>query len=74
MAECPKLGVCPFFNDQLANMPAVAESLKERFCRGDFESCARYRVSSVLGKERVPGNLFPQEADTADRLLSNHKQ
>ncbi len=74
MADCTMLGSCPFYNDNLVNMPAIAGSLKNRFCRDEFESCARYRVSTALGKEMVPGNLFPHEKSTADMLLQNHKQ
>jgi len=49
------LAKCPFFNN-LA-LPATAEILKKKYCRGDFEKCARYQLKKS-GKE-VPDNLWP---------------
>ncbi len=68
MAKCEKLSACPFFNDRLSRMPSVASLLKESYCLGEKENCARYRVSNA-GLE-VPVDLFPNDVHRADQLLS----
>lgn len=70
MANCEKLEKCPFFNDKMVNMPTIAERLKERFCRCDKESCARYTVSQA-GKP-VPPDLFPNMMDRAKQIIAEH--
>jgi hypothetical protein len=70
MADCECLAGCPFFGDRMANMPAIAESFKRRYCRGDNASCARYKVFKALGRERVPADLFPNEGDRAEKLIA----
>jgi len=69
MADCEMLATCIFFNERMASMPATAGLLKSRFCEGTWEACARYRVCKGLGREKVPKDLFPNQADVADRLL-----
>jgi hypothetical protein len=76
MAECDRRETCPFFNDQMCevegpmdDMP-VAALLKMQYCRGRFESCARYRVAAKLGSTSVPADLFPQETTRADRIVA----
>jgi len=70
MAERERVQTCPFFNDKMKNMPASAELMKDKYCRGDFASCARYMVLKALGKEKVPSDLFPNEAERARRIIS----
>ena len=73
MADCECLAGCPFFNDQMADMPSMAEHIKERYCRADSENCARYMVFKTLGKPHVPPDLFPREVDRAKQLIANHR-
>jgi hypothetical protein len=68
MASCEKLQACPFFNDQLPNMPSVSGLLKETYCLGDKESCARYKVSGA--KIPVPRDLFPSDNERAKKILA----
>jgi methyl-accepting chemotaxis protein len=70
MSECEKLSECPFFNDQLANMPAIAGMMKKKFCHGTKEECARYMVATKLGKEKVPAELFPNMKERALSILT----
>ena len=70
MADCTCLAECPFFNDKMANMPKVAEMVKNKFCRGDNTECARHMVFLALGKEKVPGNLFPRHTDRAKEIIA----
>ena len=70
MAECDKLPTCAFFNDRMENMPAAAALLKQQYCQGSFEACARYRVETKLGSTSVPAYLLPEDAAAADRIVA----
>lgn len=70
MSDCECLATCPFFNDKMANMPSMAEMLKTRYCKGDWQMCARHRVFEALGKSEVPSDLFPNQDDMATQLLA----
>jgi hypothetical protein len=67
--DCEKLPTCVFFNDEMEAMPSVATLLKNQFCRGAFEECARFRVSAKLGGAAVPRDLFPNDDAKARRML-----
>ncbi|MBN2722570.1 MAG: hypothetical protein JXR95_00705 [Deltaproteobacteria bacterium] len=67
--DCKCLPGCPFFNDKMANMPAMANIMKKKYCQGNFESCARYMIFSVKGKPAVPSDLFPNEVEKAKKIL-----
>jgi hypothetical protein len=54
---------CIFFNDKMSDMPAVAGYLKDKYCRKDFDSCARFQIYKEFGRENVPEGLFPNEGD-----------
>jgi len=69
MAECPLLPTCPFFNDMMANMPAMSEGMKKTFCRQAFLECARYMTCTTLGREQVPADMFPNEPDRARDII-----
>lgn len=70
MKECKNLEGCPFFNDRLAEKPALASIMKKRYCLDDSESCARYIVCEALGSDKVPGNLFPNMQEKAKEILA----
>ena len=69
MPDCECLAACPFFNDKMADMPSMAGTYKNKYCRGDFLSCARYMVCKALGKEAVPKDLFPNQLSRAQKLI-----
>ena len=69
MAHCELLEKCPFFNDQLQNMPAASNIMKKLYCRWIFAKCARYKVAIVLGKKNVPSDLFPGDSRRAEDIL-----
>jgi hypothetical protein len=52
---CERLATCEFF--QNLALPAVAETLKSHYCRGDYPSCARYELAQ--GGTDVPLDLWP---------------
>lgn len=70
MSDCEMSANCPFFNDKMANMPATATILKKKYCQGNFSTCARYLVCTALGRENVPADLTPSQADRAKQLLA----
>ncbi len=70
MANCECLEGCPFFNDKMDNMPALANIFKKNFCRGDYSQCARHMVFEKLGKPAVPPTLFPNEKEKAETILA----
>lgn len=70
MADCQCLPTCIFFNDRMADMPAMASSMKRRYCQGDNSQCARFMVFSALGKEKVPNDLFPNNVVKAKLILN----
>lgn len=69
MANCECLGTCPFFNDQMENMPGLSNMYKRSYCKGEFANCARYMVFKSLGKAAVPGDLFPNQQDRAREVI-----
>jgi hypothetical protein len=70
MANCELLEKCLFFNDKMGNRPGMAEMYKKKYCRGDNSDCARHMVVEAMGREKVPTNLFPNQADEAKRIIS----
>ncbi|MFX0071544.1 MAG: hypothetical protein ACFFAO_10685 [Candidatus Hermodarchaeota archaeon] len=71
MVECKNLSGCIFFNDKMVNMPVTAEMFKQTYCKGDYKACARFLVAAGLGKENVPIDLFPNQADRANKMISS---
>lgn len=69
MADCEKMERCLFFNDRMADRPATAELMKNRFCRREKSSCARYQVASS-GKP-VPPTLYPNQTDRVREIVSS---
>jgi hypothetical protein len=70
---CEKLPTCIFFNDQMENMPGVAELLKTQYCRGTFDECARFRVAAAFGGPRVPRDLYPNHTIRANEILASQR-
>jgi len=73
MADCECLPKCPFFHDQMSNMPSTAELVKKQYCSGpnaDNMKCARHMVFVVLGRDGVPSDLYPSETGRADKIVA----
>jgi hypothetical protein len=71
MVDCECLARCPFFHDNLPNMPASATLTKKRLCQDDFSKCARYMVFRAMGRQGVPRDLYPDDLDRAERILAD---
>ncbi|HOX43628.1 MAG TPA: hypothetical protein PK668_08520 [Myxococcota bacterium] len=69
MPDCERLATCPFFNDRMSKMPAMADLVKEHYCRQHFDQCARYRVMKALGPNLVPRDLYPSQHERVDLML-----
>ena len=69
VSDCIVLATCPFFADKLRNMPSTANMLKERYCRDEFELCARFLVLQKAGSDNVPADLFPHERERVEEIL-----
>lgn len=72
MANCEMLPECLFFSDKLANMPTIADNLKNIFCLGDNTLCARYLIAKHLGKDKIPFDLFPHNTDRVEIILASN--
>jgi len=70
MAECELLKTCIFFNDQMEAMPAVANLMKNRYCKDDYAECARMKVVKAVGREKVPTDMFPNQDDYAQEVIT----
>jgi len=68
--ECECLAGCAFFNDKMDSIPAMADIYKQKYCLGDSSACARHRVFASLGREYVPGDMYPNDAPYADKVIS----
>jgi hypothetical protein len=69
MGNCECMSGCPFFNDKMNNMPAMADMYKKKYCQTDYAGCARYMVMKKLGKPAVPADLFPNQKQRALEIL-----
>lgn len=74
MADCASLPRCIFFNDKMASMPVATDMMKKKYCRADFQACARYMVLAALGREQVPLDLYPNQADRAKQIIAQSKK
>jgi hypothetical protein len=68
MPDCAVLEKCIFFNDMMVNMPSTSNVFKLLYCHDKYSDCARYIVRTELGKDGVPMDLFPNQADRAQVL------
>jgi hypothetical protein len=72
MAECVYLEKCVFFNSKVVDMPAVSGFLKMRYCRDQYDTCARYILRQAEGPEAVPVDMYPNEIKRAQALMKKH--
>lgn len=73
MPVCERLPKCAFFNDKMKDMPAMSELYKRQYCQDDFGVCARHRVAIALGADKVPADLFPNQASRVSVIVQEAK-
>ena len=69
MPDCEMIAKCIFFNDKMANMPAMAGMMKKKYCQGDNSKCARYMVCKGKGREHVPADMSPAQMERAMSIM-----
>ena len=69
MPNCKYLEGCDFFKGKLADMPRPANLYKDLYCFNDYSICARYLVAEALGRDAVPGDLFPNHEKRAGEII-----
>jgi hypothetical protein len=69
MPDCILLKDCLFFNEKMRGMPTTTDIYKQNYCRGDNNTCARYRVYLSLGRDKVPPDLFPNQVERVLRYI-----
>ena len=75
MPDCELLKTCPYFKDSLMEeFDVVAEMRRQKYCRGDNSICARYMVFKALGRENVPKDLIPSQAQEAKELIDKSQK
>ena len=72
MATCEKLSKCPFYQGKMDINSGLGRMYKEKYCEGDKTLCARYIVATNLGPEFVTEKLYPNMADTAQKMLAEN--
>lgn len=66
---CELVEYCQFFNDKMKDMPKSADYIKSRFCLGDHESCARFKIYKEYGGEPVPLGMFPNDNEEVNKII-----
>jgi hypothetical protein len=69
MAVCELVEKCIFFQGKMSRTPAALEMFKVKYCKGSFESCARFHVFKAIGIEKVPVTLFPNQSEKATVII-----
>ena len=69
MKPCDQIETCRFFLSAMREMPTVAEMMKQRYCQGAFDTCARQLVLRKVGSEQVPINLAPNDTQRAREII-----
>jgi hypothetical protein len=46
---------------------------KKKYCEGDKNLCARYKVATTLGKEYVPADLYLIMMEEANQIIEKFK-
>jgi hypothetical protein len=53
----------------MAEMPSMAEIIKQRYCRGSNVHCARHMVFRTLGRPAIPKDLYPSQVERAEEII-----
>ncbi len=67
---CKHIESCSIFEHYFADKPQKTQEIMDKYCKKNFESCARYRLACVIGLEAVPIKLFPDMKNVADQLIT----
>ena len=70
MVKCEYMEICAFFNEGMADRPAIANMMKKKYCARNPSACARYMILKTVGKDRVPVDLVPNNVDMAQTIIA----
>jgi len=70
MSDCQYSEACQFLHNNVKDMPSIAEIFKQRYCISSPHTCARYQVFEELGRRHVPENLFPNQIDRVQGIIT----
>ena len=48
---CKFIDSCAIFKHYLADKPQQAQKVMDKYCKKDYESCARYRLSKIINED-----------------------
>ena len=68
--DCTWLLSCPFFEDPVGYSPEMGTLFVERFCRREYQACARYVARAAMGSSSVPDDMLPTDFVMLDALLT----
>ena len=66
MASCELLNSCEFFCNVLTDLQDETSYLVNKFCKGNYIMCARYRICQQYGRDKIPKGLYPEDGITSD--------
>lgn len=72
--RCENLEGCPFYNDRMSMEKGLGSMYKKKYCEGDKTLCARYKVGSIIGKEFINADLYPNMFDRAEKIINEHQK
>lgn len=70
--NCPKLGGCPIYINNVFLNPKAGETYRKIYCTAGYEkysTCKRYLVSEKAGKP-APDTIMPNSSLTVDEIIS----
>lgn len=70
--QCEKLAGCPFYNEKMPIDSGLGAMYRKKYCESDRESCARFMVSSTVGKDYVTNSLYPNMIDQAKQIIAEN--
>jgi hypothetical protein len=72
MKICENLERCLYFKQIHSGTAAFAEELKNMYCCGNQNNCARYMVFKELGQEYIDNSLAPYMSHKANEIIENN--
>lgn len=68
MSDCELHETCTSFYEKLAALPSTVRLMRGAYCKWNYAECARYQVYKVLGKDKIPADLYPSDAKRVSEL------
>lgn len=69
MEECELQGDCVFLAEHRYLMPSTVTMVRQRYCDWNRNACARYFVSTAIGRDFVPPDMLPYQQDRARQII-----